>query len=91
VTRTLQERLQDAKNTLDQVNVALGRNRGALPIDVETSSRNVVGCRSEIDHWLTMIEARTAVWQLLDGLEGNADADDLVHLEPPAQNSSTYA
>ena len=75
---TLRQRLDGAKATLGQVDVALGRKPGALPADVEKAFRSVVDYRSDIDHWITMVDARTAAWDLLDGLESKADADDLV-------------
>jgi len=75
---TLRQRLDGAKATLGQVDVALGRKPRALPSDVETAFRSVVNYRSDIDHWITMFDARTAAWELLDGLELKADADDLV-------------
>lgn len=75
---SLRQRLDGAKATLGQVDVALGRKPGSLPTDVEKAFRSVVDCRSDIDHWITMVDARTAAWVLLDGLESRADADDLV-------------
>lgn len=75
---TLRQRLDGAKATLKTVDVALGRKPGALPADVAKAFRSVVGYRADIDHWITMVDARTAAWGLLDGLESKADADDLV-------------
>jgi len=64
---SLRQRLDGAKATLGQVDVALGRKPGALPTDVEKAFRSVVDYRSDIDHWITMVDARTAAWDLLDG------------------------
>ena len=78
MTPTLQQHLQDAKATLDQVHTVLTKKTDAASIAIEETFRPVVGRRSDTNHWLTMIDARTAVWQLLDGLENKAHADELV-------------
>jgi len=78
MTLVLRQRLDGAKKTLGQVDVALSRKPGALPADVEKAFRTIVDCRSDIDHWITMVDARAAAWQLLDRLELKADVDDLV-------------
>jgi hypothetical protein len=80
MSKTLQERLCDAKSALDQVHTALGRHPSGLPKEVETSFRALVDCRTDLDHWLGMLEARAAACQLLDALETKADADDCVPL-----------
>ena len=78
--RTLQARLQDAKGTLAHVTDVLGRKPGAVPSDVEAAFRIGAAFRSDIDHWLAMVDARDAAWRLLDELEAKADTDDLVPL-----------
>jgi hypothetical protein len=80
MSKTLQERLRDAKSVLDQVHAALGRHSTRLPREVETLFRALVDYRTEIDHWLGMLEARAASCRLLDALESQADADDCVPL-----------
>jgi hypothetical protein len=75
---SLFQRLKNATATLRKVEAALGRNPNALPDDVETHFRSFLNVRSDIDHWVTMIDARTAAWKLLDGLEMGADTNDLV-------------
>lgn len=80
MSKTLQERLCDAKSVLDQVHAALGRHSAGLPPEVETAFRALVDYRTDIDHWLGMLEARAAARQLLDALETQADADDCVPL-----------
>ena len=77
MTPTLQQRLRDAKAKLDDVHAALRTKPSTVSVAVEKAFRPVVDCRSDIDHWLTMIGARTAAWQLLDGLENKLDADSL--------------
>lgn len=80
MTPTLKDRLQDAKDTLAKVDVALRGKPGRVPPDAETTYRLVVDSGPDIDHWLTMLEARAATWKLLDGLESKADHHDLVLL-----------
>jgi len=80
MSKTLQERLGDAKSVLDHVHAALGRHPTGLPQEVETSFRALIDYRTDIDHWLGMLEARAAAHQLLDALETQADADDCVPL-----------
>ena len=80
MSKTLQERLGDAKDVFDQVHAALGRHPAGLPQEVETAFRVLVDYRTDIDHWLGMLEARAAARQLLDALETQVDADDCVPL-----------
>lgn len=80
MSKTLQERLGDAQSVLDHVHAALGRHPAGLPQEVETAFRVLVDYRTDIDHWLGMLEARAAARQLLDALETQADADDCVPL-----------
>lgn len=78
MTRPLQQRLHDAKATLDQVSLAIGRKPGAIPTVVEDAFQAVISYRTDIDHWLTLIDARNAAWQLMDRLEIKADPNDMV-------------
>jgi hypothetical protein len=80
MSKPLDERLRDAKDTLNQVHAAIGRNPGRLPKDVEDSIRKVVDYRSDIDHWIGTLEARAASFQLLAGLESKVDHADCVPL-----------
>ena len=75
--RTLEERLQEAKDKLDEVVEVLDGNRGTLRPDVDTTLRSKTAFRSDIEHWLMMIESRKAAWGLLDGLEEDV-ADEMV-------------
>jgi len=80
MSKTLQDRLHDAKVVLDHVHAALGRHSTRLPREVETSFRALVDYRTDIDHWLGMLEARAAACRLLNALETQADLDDCVPL-----------
>lgn len=80
MNKSLQERLQDARETLDHVTTALNRRPGALPSDVETAFRGIAAFGSDIRHCLEMANAREAAWRLLDRLEDKVDDDDMVPL-----------
>ena len=80
MSKTLQDRLHNAKVVLDHVHAALGRHSTTLPREVETSFRALIDYRTDIDHWLGMLEARAASCRLLAALESQADADDCVPL-----------
>lgn len=79
MSKSLEERLRDAKNVLDDVNAAFGRHPGALKLESEVYFRKVVDLRSDIDHWIGMLGIRAIALQFLDGLESKADpADDCI-------------
>ena len=80
MTRSLQDRLSDAKNALDRVDVAILRSPGRLPLEVEEGFRRLADFRGDIDHWSDMVGARTAAFQLMDGLETKTTGDNLVPL-----------
>lgn len=69
MSKTLQERLRDAQSVLDRVHAALGRHPVGLPQEVEKSFRDLIDYRTDIDHWLGMLEACAAAFQLLNALE----------------------
>jgi hypothetical protein len=76
--KSLLERLHDAQGVLDAVGAALGRKPGVIGAEAEAGLRALVGSRSDIAHWVTIVGARDAAWDLLYGLEDKADPDDLV-------------
>src|SRR5882672_2397135 len=78
MSKTLDQRLQDAKASLDRIPAALGKKPGSIPADLEAWFRTLVDYRADIDYWRGLIEARTTARQMLDGLEARADASDLV-------------
>lgn len=80
MSKTLDERLRDAKGVLDRVYAAVERNPGRLPTEVEQPVRRVIDYRDDMEHWLGMIEARAAALRLLDALENKTDGDDCVLL-----------
>lgn len=76
MSKTLEERLQDAKTTLVKVGVAITRHTGKLPADVEAQFSRLADFASHIEHWKQMIFARQAARTLLDNLERRADGND---------------
>ena len=76
----LRKRLERAKCALDEVNGAIGRHPGALPVDVEDSIRAMASYGKDIDDCIDMLETRKAARQFLSGLEDAVDPDDCVPL-----------
>jgi hypothetical protein len=76
MTKSLEDRLSDTRKDLERVDAAL--NRIVLQGDIAAHFRRVTAFSKEVEHWLALIQARAAARQLLVGLEGQADADDLV-------------
>ena len=80
MTKTLDDRLRDARSALDQVDAAIRRHPGSIYPELETFVRKIVGYSAEIDHWIGMLDARTAATRFLDGLEMRVDGEDRVSL-----------
>ncbi|WNG20274.1 hypothetical protein [Cystobacter fuscus] len=80
MSKTLEDRLQDAKSTLGKIDNSLLRQPGNLAPEVESQFKVVAAFRSDIEHWRGMLAARAAARALLTGLEGQADAGDTVPL-----------
>jgi len=80
MSKTLAERLRDAKSTLDQMHAAVGRHPGSLPPEVDEAVCRVIDHRNDMGHWIGLLEARAVALQLLDGLETKVDVDDRVPL-----------
>lgn len=78
MSKTLEDRLGDAKVVLGKASTALGRHAGKLPGDVEDSFRRVIAFAEDVDHCVGMLHARAAARLLLTDLEKTADADDRV-------------
>lgn len=76
MSKTLEERLQDAKVTLDKVDVAIARHTGKLTTEVETQFKTLAAFASHIEHWNQMLAARQAARALLENLEQLADQND---------------
>ena len=74
--RTLEERLQTAKQDLEgAVETIDNRDPSAILSDVARTLRSKADFRSDIEHWLVMIESRNAAWSLIEGLEEKADGE----------------
>jgi hypothetical protein len=82
VNKTLDERLKDARTSLDKVEHVLLRHAGTGRVSTQVSDQfsELVAFGADIDAWLALLDARTAARRLLTGLEDQADQDDLVPL-----------
>lgn len=76
MSKTLEERLNSAKEVLGKVDGALTRHAGRLPPDVEDQFRAIAAFGSHIDHWAQMFAARETARALLNDLERHADPND---------------
>lgn len=68
MSRLLNEWLIEAREELDKIHTALGRQSGRLLLQVADSFRELAECRSDIDHLISLFDARTIAFNLLDGL-----------------------
>jgi len=57
-----------------------GAHIGRLPANVETQFRTVASSSGDVEHWIGLLDARSAARTLLTGLESVADQDDWVQL-----------
>jgi len=76
MSKSLEERLQDAKTTLGNVSGAITRHPGILPARVETQFIRVAEFASHVEHWKQMIIARDTARSSLADLERSADRND---------------
>lgn len=80
MSKTLEDRLRDARAQFGKVDAALLRRAGDVPREVDEQFRAVSAFAADIEHWLGMLQARGVARQLLTDLENEADADDTVAL-----------
>lgn len=80
MSKTLEERLRDAKAVLGKVDAATLRHGGKLASEVEKQFKEITAFTSDVEHWVGMVAARKAARALLTGLETQADANDDVPL-----------
>ena len=76
MTKSLDERLEVAKGTLDQANTLLNVNAGL--VSVGDQLRRSLATVSSIAHWRELLAARNAARELLSGLEDRIEQDDFV-------------
>lgn len=76
MSKTLEERLRDAKTALGKVDAATLRHAGKLAPEVERQFKSIAGFAADVEHWLGMLAARSAARSLLTGLEGHVDGND---------------
>jgi len=80
MSKTLEERLGDAKAVLESANAMLVRHPGELQTDVSDIFRKVIQFGGDIEHWQGMLHARAEALQLLIDLENDVDTNDCVTL-----------
>ena len=78
MSRSLDDRLVDAKQELGKVVHLLSTHGSKLPIKVVEDLYFAGVFSSEVEHWRTAIEARRAARDFLSDLEKRANADDMV-------------
>lgn len=78
MSKTLEERLREAKGELLKANGEIVRLAGKLPGEVSESFQEVLKLEADVGHWLGMIQARAAARQMLTDLEVQADPSDQV-------------
>jgi hypothetical protein len=76
MSKTLEERLQDAKKALGKIDNAITRHAGKLNSEVEKQFKEIAAFASNIDHWNQMVAARQTSRDLLESLELRADQND---------------
>lgn len=76
MSKTLEERLRDAKTALGKVDASTLNHAGKLAPEVEKQFKAIAAFTSDIEHWIGMLAARSAARSLLTGLEAQANADD---------------
>ncbi|MBN1204212.1 MAG: hypothetical protein JXB05_04735 [Myxococcaceae bacterium] len=76
MSKTLEDRLQDAKTALGKVDGAIARHAGKLAPDVETQFKAIATFASNVEHWNQMLSARQTARSLLENLEQQADQND---------------
>ncbi len=80
MTKSLEERLNDAKGKLREVDEALGSQRGDMSEKTWESFRRIVSYQNSIEHWLATLDARADAFHYLDRLELNVDSEGRVLL-----------
>lgn len=80
MSKTLTERLNDAKQVLDSVDAALTRHPSALHPTVQSYVVRILDTRGDMEHAIQMIETRRTAFAFLDGLEFKVEDMDVVVL-----------
>jgi hypothetical protein len=82
MSKTLEERLQNARTALGKVDGLIARHTGKLATDVEAQFKKIVAFASHVEHWNQMLAARQTARALLDNLEQQADQNVDGHVNP---------
>ncbi len=80
MSKSLEERLRDAKAEFAKADAGLVRHAGKLQSEVEEHFRSIIALGTDVEPLIDLIQTRATARALLDGLENDADADDLVRL-----------
>ena len=80
MTTMLKTRLRNAKDVLGNVRGILDRQATTLDPAVDDLFRKIIEFDTDVAYWLELLEAREAAFQLLTGLEHEADDRDCVPL-----------
>lgn len=78
MSKSLAERLVDAREVLDTAHAVMGRHPAAFEDRVLAPLRAIVDRRADIEHWREALHARAAAVEYLDGVETRVDAEDRV-------------
>ncbi len=76
MSKTLEERLRDAKTALGKVDGAVARHAGKLAPDIEKQFKAIASFGSNFEHWNQLLVARDAARRMLTDLERRADRND---------------
>lgn len=76
MSKTLEERLQDAKTALGKIDGSIARHTGKLATDAETQFKAISSFAAHVEHWNQILAARQTARGLLDHLEQQADQND---------------
>lgn len=76
--KSLKERLNDAKNTLTQIDSSLNSHSSKIKPEVDKQFRKVTALINDIDPLIDIINTRSVSLKLLADLENDADSDDNV-------------
>lgn len=78
MSKSLEERLRDAKAQLDNTDSTIRRQVGRVSKEVADRFLEVTSFAGDLGHWIGLIQARRGAREFLAGLESLVDPDDLV-------------
>ena len=79
MSKSLEERLRQVRVDLDKIETSLTKHSGTkVMVEIADDFKKVTGFANDVDHCLSLIEARLVARNLLSGLERLADGSDMV-------------